>query len=166
MTTIVTRVYADEKQARAAMNALKAEFVDERISMAKQTAGAYAGKYAVSVRAEWGFATSAMAILDAHKPIGGGETTEKPSNGRTSTAFSGFFDFPELMEIKSWVVLSHEPAPFSKLLNQPVLSDMKPKAELLDEAAPLSARMNFPTISRSKPFSGLINDKSNTVLIP
>ena len=161
MTTIITRVYAEEKQARAAVAALKGAFVDERVSLGKD-----AGKYAVTVRAEFGSANTAMSILDAQKPVGGSERTEQVATGRTSTAFSGFFDFPELMEIKSWVALSHEPAPFSNLLNTPVLSDIKPNADLLDEAAPLSSRMNFPTISRTKPFSGLLCDKSSTILVP
>jgi hypothetical protein len=159
MTTIITRVYAAENKARAAVTALKAELSDDRITLDKD-----GSKFVVTVRAQFGQAVPAIELLDAQGPIGGSEKTEVVK-GRAHGPFSSFFDFPELMNLKSTTVLLNEAAPFSKFWNQPLLVDLKSKTELLNQAAPLSTALSIPTISDSKPFSKLLDDKSSVVLV-
>ncbi len=54
-----------------------------------------------------------------------------------------------------WPVLSHHPAPFSALLNWPLLSEERtPKAKLLDDPTPFSNRMGWSVLSEdAAPFS-------------
>jgi hypothetical protein len=176
MTTIITRLYAAEKQAIAAVSALK--FKDDQVSLVaghrdaeietllgkagvwKSQFPEYAGKIrkggaAVTVRAQWGTALAAIQSLDAHEPIDG---AERLAGWNDPAPFSALIGFPVLEKFSAYVVLLHDAAPFSHLLKLPVLSNLKPWARLLDAPSPLSDLLRLPTISWAKPFSSLLPD--------
>ena len=189
MTTIITRLYAAEAHALAAIEALKHKFGDDAITLVTPKSGkgadikaqfvkggvksshaeAYAAKVAqgnaaVTVRAAWGLANEAKKRLEAHKPIEAVETYIGHEGWNAPAPFSALLGMPTIEDFKSDVTLAHDPAPISDLLKLPTLSNMKPMATLLDQAAPYSDLAKVPTISRAAPFSKLMNAKPSAVL--
>jgi hypothetical protein len=191
MPTIITRLFAAEEHAVAAIKALKSKFSDDAIScvtpknsrganvedllvkggVKKSHAPAYAaavrkGGAVVTVRADFGLAKEATKHLDANKPIVANNTehTVKLGGWHSPSPFSDLMGWPTLERFRSALVLHDDPAPYSRLANLPVLSDLKPSATLLDQAAPYSDAAQWPTISRAKPSAKLIETKSFTVL--
>jgi hypothetical protein len=195
MTTIITRLYAAEEQAVGAVSALKRKFGEGEINLVTPTgsheadieglavqggvrrsdASVYAekvrqGHSLVTVRAPWGFANEAIALLDAHGPVEAGvEQSEYhvvPVSHEASP-FSDWLGWAVLTKFKSPIVLkTDDPAPFSAYLKQPTLSKSQSSTKLLNDAAPFSERLGQPTLKDEKPFSKLAeNDKSQVTLI-
>jgi hypothetical protein len=189
MTTIITRLYAAEAHAHAAVDALKQKFGSDVIGLVTSRTGggasiqallvkngvtssqaaAYAQKVAqggavVTVKAAWGLANDAIKHLDAHKPIEAAECYIGHEGWNAPAPFSALLGMPTIEEFKSDVTLAHDPAPISDLIGLPTLSNMKPMATLIDQAAPYSDLAKFPTISRMKPFSKLLDSKPSAVL--
>ena len=164
MTTIITRVYAYESQARAAVTALKAKYSADRIATDSKSVK---GKTVVTYRAEFGTARNAAKILDAHKPVSGSETTEANGPaGRATVGLSAFLDIPELFRYESRTELVKDtPTPLSSFFATPVLSDMKPNVKLMDDPTPLSRAFNLPLISKSKPNVKLLDWKPDNHLL-
>ena len=173
MPTIVTRLFAAEEQALAALATLKHKFADHEINLVtpasaenadlealivkggvKQVhAPAYAeavrqGGVVVTVRAAWGLANELIGRLDAHNPLAPvvdeTEHSVRTPGWNNPTPFSDFLGLPVLEEFKSDIVLVDHPAPLSDLLKIPVLLHTKPMATLLD-IGPFSTLMNNPT---------------------
>lgn len=195
MTTIITRLYAAEDKAFAAVSALKRRFGENEINIVTPTSGnaaeieakiakggvkpsaaaAYAEKVAqghslVTVRAVWGFAKEAIATLDRAGPIDGGngrgETSKQATGWNEASPFSAWLRLPVLTKFKSYFVLKNDPAAFSTWAKWPVLTDKKPSATLLNDPTPFSNKLGQPTLSRTPPFSSLAkNDKSQRKLI-
>jgi hypothetical protein len=157
MATIVTRIYAADKQASAAIAALKGKFAPDCISKSSEK-----GKVAVSVRAEFGFAKVAAAILDAQKPIEGSECTQYESN---PSPFSDLISANTIMKVKPSAKLINDAAPFSKAAQIPLLSNMKPKVDLLNDPAPFSKNLGMALISKATPRVKLLENRSRTVLV-
>jgi len=163
MTTLITRVYASESSARAAVTAIKAKYAADRVAMDGK---AVKGKTVVTFLAEFGTAKAAAKILDAHKPVSGSEDTiPNGAPGRGTVGLSGFLDIPELFRHKTRTELINDPTPFSKAFALPVLSDMKPKVQLLNDPTPLSRALNLPVLSKSKPDVKLLDWKPDNHLL-
>ncbi|MCW2273390.1 hypothetical protein GJ654_05895 [Rhodoblastus acidophilus] len=163
MTTLITRVYASESSARAAVTALKAKYDADRIAMDSKSVK---GKTVVTFRAEFGTAVPAAKILDAHKPVSGSEATESNgAKGRGSVGLSRFLDLPELFRHETRTELINAPTAFSDAFALPVLSKMKPKVELMNDPTPLSRAFNLPVISNKKPDVKLLDWKPDNHLL-
>ncbi|MCW2283017.1 hypothetical protein M2323_000836 [Rhodoblastus acidophilus] len=163
MTTLITRVYASESSARAAVTALKAKYSADQVALDSKSVK---GKTVVTFRAEFGTARNAAKILDAHKPVSGSETTESNGpKGRGSVGLSRFLDLPELFRHNTRTELIDAPTAFSDTFSLPVLSDKKPKVKLLDDPTPLSRMLNIPVLSNKKPDVKLLNWKPDDHLL-
>lgn len=177
MTTILTRLYAEEKQAQAAVTALKGFEVglvarpgakDAGLEALLDKAGVWTSRipgYAaqirkggavVTVRAEWGTALAAIRHLDAQGPIGADERQVGWHAAAPLSALLGIPVLDKLSHYVSYVGLSRAAAPLSNLLKLKATLNLKPWAGLFDAAAPVSGVLHLATISRAKPFSSLI----------
>jgi len=171
MPTIITRLFAAEDQALAALASIKHKFAEDEVNLVTpasaenpdlealivkggvkpEHAAAYAeavrgGSVVVTVKAAWGMAKDVIGSLEAQAPLAAVvEETER------SVAAPGW----------------DNPTPLSSLLGLPVLEECKSKTVLVDQAAPLSNLLKLPVTFESKPwasllhigpFSGLINN--------
>jgi hypothetical protein len=161
VTTIITRLYASEDKALAAVSALKRRFGEDEINLVTPSSGkdaaaletaiakggvkpsaaaGYAekvgqGNSLVTVQAGWGFANEAIATLDRAGPIGGDEGGDVTSD----------------VVLTGW----NEAAPFSAYLGWPVLIGGGDKTfKNWNEAAPFSKWLGWPLLSEFK--SGLV----------
>jgi hypothetical protein len=164
MTTLITRVYASDSQARAAVTALKAaKYSADRIATDTKSVK---GKTVVTFRAEFGTARAVAKILDAQKPVSGSETTEPNGPpGRATVGLSAFLDIPELFRHNSRTELVDSPTPLSRFFATPVLSSKKPTVKLMDDPTPLSRAFNLPLLSNKKPDVKLLDWKPNNHLL-
>ncbi|MTV33213.1 hypothetical protein GJ654_19720 [Rhodoblastus acidophilus] len=162
MPTIITRLFAAEEQALAAVDAVKHKFADREINLVTpasaespdlealivkggvkpEHAPAYAeavrqGNFVLTLRTSWGIAKDVVARLGDHEPLA-------PIVAET--------------EHTSYVTPGEDnPAPFSALLGLPVLEEFKSNIELVDHPAPLSDLLKLPVLSNIGPFSTLIH---------
>jgi len=169
MTQTISRLYSSPSSATAAVEDLKASgFGDEAVHVVtpseaqdgivaavvaggvpKAQAPVYAegvgrGETLVSVRAPFGYATTATEILDRHGPV----ATDLPDHG---------YELPTrdpaapLSSAWGWPVLSSNPTPLSSFLHWPTLSSRrsppKPDPELVDDPAPLSKKIGMEVLS-------------------
>ena len=164
MTTIITRLYASEDKALAAVSALKRRFGEDEINLVTPSSGkdaaaletaiakggvkpsaaaGYAekvgqGNSLVTVQAGWGFANEAIATLDRAGPIGGDEGGDVTSD----------------VVLTGW----NEAAPFSAYLGWPLLSEFKSGLVLKDDPAPFSRWAKWPVLDDRKPSAELLNN--------
>lgn len=195
MTTFVTRLFAAEDKAVAAVSALKRQFLASEINLVTPASGknaadleaaivkggvspaaaaAYAAKVGkgnslVTVAAAWGFANDAITALNRAGAIEGSEESSEPAAAASlneAAPFSKWLGLPVLSEFKSYVVLKNDPAPYSRLAKWAVLSTKKSTIELLNDSTPFSKKINQPVLSKEKPKATLAaSDKSLTVLM-
>ena len=191
MPTIITRLYAAEEQALAAVDALKPKFGANEINLVTAASGedakdliakggvlephasAYAEKLkeggaVLTVKAALLFAKDTIKKMEANGPVDAGIDADRtvPAPGWHNPApFSSFLGIATIEKFKSDIVLSHDPAPFSDLLKIPVLSNMGPMAKLIDCPAPLSHALKLPTVIQTRPFSKLSNRKPKVTLV-
>ncbi|MCW2282642.1 hypothetical protein M2323_000403 [Rhodoblastus acidophilus] len=174
MPTIITRLFAAEEQALAALDAVKTKFADHEISLVTpanaegadleslivkggvkpQNAPAYAeavrqGNSVLTLRTSWGIAKEVSARLEAYEPlapiVAETEHTSFVTPGLDNPApFSTLLGLPVLEEFKSNIQLVDHPAPFSDLLKLPVLSNIGPFSSLIN-IGPFSGLINAPT---------------------
>jgi hypothetical protein len=194
MTTIISRLYAAEEHAVAAVDALKLKFRDEHINLVTPTssqdaniedlavkggvsssdAAVYADKVReghslVTVHAPWGFAKHAIKTLDTHGPVASG--VRNPDyhyvpGWNEAAPFSAFFGQSVLAKSKSSFKLLDDPTPLSSIFKLATLLNSKSGLALWDKATPFSSLLGLPTISHAKPFSALAdNDKSGATLL-
>jgi hypothetical protein len=191
MPTIITRLYAAEEQALAAVESLKPKFGANEINLVTAASGddakeliakggvlephasAYAEKLkeggaVVTVKAALFFARDALKHLEANDPVDAGidaDRTVPPPGWHNPAPFSSMLGIATIEKFKSDIVLQHDPAPFSDLLKLPVLSNLPPMAKLVNCPAPLSHALKLPTVIQMGPFSKLSDRKPKVTLV-
>jgi hypothetical protein len=169
MTQAISRLYASPANAAAAAADLKENgFSDDAITVIAPAASddalvasiveagvptAHAPTYAeglgrgetlVSVRAPFGFATTATEIMDKHGP----SETDLPDDGYEQPARD---PAAPLSSALGWKVLLDDPTPLSTFLGWATLSTRrtppKPDHELVDDPAPFSRKVGMDVLS-------------------